>query len=60
MYDGREIFSEEDFCNPDYHKFRLPQFSLEHHETLLQTQNQKLLEQQEIFHNAYTVPVVVD
>lgn len=38
MYDRREIFSEEDFCDPDYHKFRLPQFSREHHETLLHSQ----------------------
>ena len=42
MQDKREIFSEEDFCNPDYYKFTLPEFSKQHHESLHETHSRKL------------------
>ena len=47
--DKREIFSEEDFCNPEYHKFQLPEFSKQHHESLFESQNKKLQQQMAIF-----------
>ena len=49
LLDQREIFSEEDFCNPDYYKFRLPEFSKKHHDSLFQSQNKKLQEQRQAF-----------
>jgi len=44
-----EIFSESDFCNPEYHKFRLPEFSRENHESIIKSHGQKLQQQKQIF-----------
>ena len=49
MQDKREIFSEEDFCNPDYYKFRLPEFSKQHHDSLMETHSKKLEQQRQVF-----------
>ena len=42
MQDKRDIFSEEDFCDPEFHKFRLPEFSRQNHESLFESQNRRL------------------
>ena len=49
MQDKREIFSEEDFSHPEFHQFRLPEFSREHHESLFESQNKRLQEQIRVF-----------
>ena len=37
MQDKREIFSEEDFSHPEFHQFRLAEFSKERHDTLFES-----------------------
>ena len=49
LQDKREIFSEEDFSHPEFHQFRLPEFSKAHHECLFESQQKKLKEQIRVF-----------